>query len=85
MNVMRLLALLSADIDALFEASSEAIASGLEPWSYLESASQLDTKRREYILQAAQMGFTLLGIAQMSKLKPEVVRSIIRAEQQSQV
>ena len=85
MNVMRVLALLSADIDALFEASSEAIASGLEPWSYLESASQLDTKRREYILQAAQMGFTLLGIAQMSKLKPEVVRSIIRAEQQSQV
>lgn len=85
MNVMRLLALISADIDALFEASSEAIAAGLEPWSYLESVSKLDDKRREYIMQAAQMGFTLLGIAQMSKLKPEVVRAIIRAEQQTQV
>ena len=85
MNVMRILALLSADIDALFEASSEAISSGLEPWAYLESASQLDAKRREYIMQASQMGFTLLAIAQMSKLKPEVIRYIIRSEQQSQV
>ena len=85
MNVMRILALLSADIDALFEASSEAIINGLEPWAYLESASQLDSKRREYIMQASQMGFTLLAIAQMSRLKPEVVRHIIRSEQQSQV
>ena len=85
MNVMRLLALLSADIDALFEASSEAIDAGLEPWSYLESVSKLDDKRREYIMQAAQMGFTLLAIAQMSKLRPDVVKFIIRSEQQTQV
>lgn len=80
MNLLGLIKLLTTDIDECFNYADELIDMDLEPWRTLATASALDNLRRQYIIEAANNGATILSISGSSKLSPKAVRTIIDSQ-----
>lgn len=77
MNLLGLIKLLTNDIDECFNYADELIDRGLDPWRTLATATALDDLRRQYIVDAANNGISILSISGSCKLSPQAVRTII--------
>lgn len=79
-SLLMLIGTLTSDIDDCFCYADELIEMGHEPWRTLSTATALDDLRRQYIIESARCGMSVLALSGASKLSPRAIRTIIDSQ-----